>query len=123
MDTNIVPILRYEGQQNGVSTYSGTIDNKALMSLIKKISAEQNDSMSATEIKDMEDALKRVTLSTSFSLDKQSFTSFGAVITFRNVSDVSTGAVMNGSITINSTVAPLSTDIVAPANAQEWGSV
>ena len=41
LSTNVLPALQYVGQNAGVSTYAGTIDNKALLTVIHDIAISQ----------------------------------------------------------------------------------
>jgi hypothetical protein len=117
---NILPTLQYIGQDKGVSTYGGTIDNKVLLSVIREIALSEGEEMAESDLIEAENMLKNVSIFTQFSLtEKNIFTAFSIATVIRPTL-VEPGNTIKGNINIDMTVSPLKSPIVAPANAKEF---
>jgi HD superfamily phosphohydrolase YqeK len=107
------------GQEKGVSTYGGTIDNKVLLSVIREIAISEGEEMTDSDIIEAENILKNVSIFTKFSLtDKNIFTALSVHTTIRPTL-VEPGNTIQGIINVDMTISPLKSPIVAPENAQE----
>ncbi len=69
--TNFIPNLRYLGQAEGFSTYSGFVDNKALITVIKNIALQKGEVLPSQDIAELEKMLKNVTFFITFSVNKE----------------------------------------------------
>ena len=119
LSTNILPVLQYMGQEKGVSTYGGIIDNKELLAAIREIILAKGDTPLEQDFVDAEKMLKNVSIFTEFSLtDKNIFTALSVATTIRPTL-VEPGNTIQGNINIDMTISPLKNPIVAPANAKE----
>lgn len=123
LSKNIVPVLQYMGQDTGVSTYGGMIDNQALLSAIRDIVLSQGEEISDSDLQEAENMLKNVSIFTEFSLtDKNIFTAL-SIDTIIGSTVVESGNTIEGNINIDMTLAPLKSPIVAPDNARDMGEM
>lgn len=119
LTSNILPVLQYMGQEKGVSTYGGTVDNKALLVAIKEIALSEGQEISDQDMLDVEKMLKSISIFTEFSLtDKNIFTALNVKTTILPTL-VAPGNSIQGAINVDMTLSPLKSPIVAPANAKE----
>lgn len=123
LSKNIVPVLQYMGQDKGVSTYGGMIDNSALLSTIRDIALSQGEEISDSDVAEAENMLKNVSIFTEFSLtDKNIFTAL-SIDTIIGPTIVDSGDTIEGNINIDMTLAPLKSPILAPDNAQDMSQM
>ena len=82
LSTNVLPALQYVGQNAGVSIYAGTIDNKALLSVIREAALSEGETITDQDMIDAEEMMKNISIFTEFSLnDKNVFTALSVTTT------------------------------------------
>lgn len=115
---NVLPTLLYNGQKDGISTYSGVIDNTALANTLVDVITAQGETITEQDKKDLAESLQGIVMRTTFSLDeKKQLSALALTATFRDKE--LDNDIISGSVTLNVTNSSKISPITAPKNARD----